>query len=213
MVNFGLSDLHQVYDSGMHAVTVTPTPASAPTQRRYEALSGSTCPGVRAAVQAPRRRPTRQLLVYVSATGSYSGSASGTYVVVDKAVATVSIDGAVGGEVNRTYDGSAQVVTGTATATPSPTGTVTLTYDGDATAPTDAGSYSLQATLNDPNYTGSATGTLVIATVTGATITLDSANAGRDVRWPDARGYGHDNFTGCRLFGDLSSVTAAPTIR
>jgi hypothetical protein len=43
---------------------------------------------------------------------------------------------------------------------------VSMTYDGSATAPTNAGSYAVLATVTAPNYSGSATGTLVIGRVT-----------------------------------------------
>lgn len=39
---------------------------------------------------------------------------------------------------------------------------VVVTYAGQATPPTQVGSYPVVATVNDPDYTGSATGTLVI---------------------------------------------------
>lgn len=59
----------------------------------------------------------------------------------------------------QTYDGAPKPVTATTT----PAGlNVTFTYNGSPTAPTDAGSYSVTATINDPDYTGTATGTLVI---------------------------------------------------
>ena len=41
--------------------------------------------------------------------------------------------------------------------------TVTLTYDGSPNAPTNAGSYEVIGTVNELNYAGSATNTLVIA--------------------------------------------------
>ena len=62
-----------------------------------------------------------------------------------------------------TYNGTPK----SATATTAPAGLgVTLTYGGSATAPTNAGSYSVVATVNDPVYAGSATGTFVIAKAT-----------------------------------------------
>lgn len=74
---------------------------------------------------------------------------------VTKASATVTL-----GSLSATYDGSAKSV-GTSTT---PSGlTVNVTYDGSATAPTNAGSYAVQATIDDANYAGSATGTLVIS--------------------------------------------------
>ncbi len=73
--------------------------------------------------------------------------------VVDPAVVTL-------GSLAQTYTGSALA----ATATTSPTNlTVEFTYDGSASAPTNAGSYSVVGTVVDPVYTGSAAGTLVIA--------------------------------------------------
>jgi hypothetical protein len=84
-------------------------------------------------------------------------------VTVNKAAATVTL-----GSLAQTYDGAPKPVT----ATTVPTGlTVNFTYDGSATAPTDAGSYAIVGTIDDANYTGSATGTLVISKAT-ATLTL-----------------------------------------
>jgi hypothetical protein len=40
---------------------------------------------------------------------------------------------------------------------------VAITYDGTADAPTAAGSYQVEAVVTDPNYTGAASGTLVIS--------------------------------------------------
>jgi sugar lactone lactonase YvrE len=42
------------------------------------------------------------------------------------------------------------------------TGTLTVTYNGSTTPPTEAGSYNLLATLDDPTYQGWGTGTLTI---------------------------------------------------
>ncbi len=48
---------------------------------------------------------------------------------------------------------------------------MSFTYNGSETAPTAPGSYTVVATINDPNYQGSATGTLIISRGT-ATVTL-----------------------------------------
>ncbi|WP_438483296.1 MBG domain-containing protein [Oleiharenicola lentus] len=75
--------------------------------------------------------------------------------VVSAPAATVSL-----GNLSATYDGTAKSVT----ATTMPTGlTVSITYAGSTTAPTNAGSYAVVATIIDPNYSGSASDTLVIA--------------------------------------------------
>jgi hypothetical protein len=54
-----------------------------------------------------------------------------------------------------------------ATATTIPTGLIVVfTYNGSSTVPATAGSYTVVGTIDDPNYAGSATGTLVISKVT-----------------------------------------------
>ena len=59
------------------------------------------------------------------------------------------------------YDG----VPHAAIATTSPAGlAVDLTYNGSPAPPTAPGSYAVAATINDANYFGSATGTMVIST-------------------------------------------------
>jgi len=76
-------------------------------------------------------------------------------LTVQKAAATVTL-----GSLTAVYDGTPHP----ATATASPAGlSVSLTYDGSASSPVNAGSYAVAATVNDPNYQGSATGTLTIA--------------------------------------------------
>jgi hypothetical protein len=85
---------------------------------------------------------------------NYTGSATGT-LVISQASASLTL-----GNLSQTYSGTAK----TATATTTPSGlAVTFTYNGSATAPTSAGTYTVIGTINDANYTGSATGTLVIS--------------------------------------------------
>lgn len=75
---------------------------------------------------------------------------------VTQATATVTL-----GSLSATFDGSAK----SATASTTPAGlAVVITYnDSSTTAPTNAGSYPVVATINETAYTGSASGTLVIA--------------------------------------------------
>jgi alpha-tubulin suppressor-like RCC1 family protein len=85
--------------------------------------------------------------------------------VVSKATATVTL-----GSLSATYDGTSK----SATATTDPVGlTVGFTYDGNATAPTNAGSYAVVGTISDPLYQGSANDSLVIAPAT-QTITFNT---------------------------------------
>jgi alpha-tubulin suppressor-like RCC1 family protein len=63
------------------------------------------------------------------------------------------------GNLVQAYDGTAKNVS----ATTAPPGlTVDVTYSGLTNAPANPGSYSVIGTIDDPNYQGSATGTLVI---------------------------------------------------
>ncbi|MEI6604225.1 MAG: LamG-like jellyroll fold domain-containing protein [Verrucomicrobiota bacterium] len=74
--------------------------------------------------------------------------------VIQKAVAGITLD-----NLEQSYDGRAK----SATVTTVPAGLqVSLTYDGTGTAPSAAGSYTVLASINDANYSGSASGTLVI---------------------------------------------------
>ena len=80
--------------------------------------------------------------------------------------ATVTLDG-----LSQTYDGSPKPVT----ATTNPAGmAVTVTYAGSGTAPTNANSYAVVASITEVGYTGSSNGTLVIApkalTISGVTV-------------------------------------------
>jgi hypothetical protein len=97
----------------------------------------------------------------VTAGGPYSitassGSASGgASVSVSKATATVTL-----GNLAQTYDGSPKPES----AITNPTGlAIAFTYGGSATVPADAGSYAVIGTIQDADYQGSASGTLVIS--------------------------------------------------
>ncbi len=95
---------------------------------------------------------------------TYRGSASATLVVA-KAPAEVFLDNA---SISSTYDGNPK----RSTATTSPPGLgVNFTYNGSAIEPVNAGSYAVRALVSDPNYEGSANGSLVINRA-AATITL-----------------------------------------
>ncbi len=75
-------------------------------------------------------------------------------VTIAKVEAVVTLSG-----LTQTYDGSPRSVS----ATTSPAGlSVVITYDGSETPPTNVGSYSVVATIDDPNYAGAATGVLTI---------------------------------------------------
>jgi sugar lactone lactonase YvrE len=92
------------------------------------------------------------------------------------------------GNLNSPYDGLAKTVS----VTTAPAGLlVAITYNGSPTAPFAPGSYAVSATVDDPDYAGSASGTLVIGNrgfttdLTGwftTSSTLSSANTSSP-RW------------------------------
>ncbi len=147
-----LSNLAQTYSGSPLSATAATTPTGLAVSLTY---NGSTTPPTAAGSYA---------IVATINDPNYTGSASGTLVIA-KAAATVTL-----GSLAQTYSGSPL----SATAATTPTGlAVSLTYNGSTTPPTAAGSYAIVATITDPNYTGSASGTLVIAKAT-ATVTLSN---------------------------------------
>ena len=96
--------------------------------------------------------------VPITVSGGNDNNYSFSYVsgtlTISKATASVTP-----GSLSATYNGLPQP----ATATTTPIGlTLSFTYDGSAIVPVNAGSYAVTATVNDINYQGSASGTLVI---------------------------------------------------
>ncbi len=88
----------------------------------------------------------------VMASGSsYSGSAN---VTVSPAPVSITL-----GNLIQTYDGNPKQVT--VNTGPTPVSSA-VTYNNLPNAPVNAGNYDVHAVITDPNYTGSATGTLVI---------------------------------------------------
>jgi hypothetical protein len=137
-----LGGLSQIYDGSPQSASITTSPAGLAIQVTYDG-----------AITAPIGAGSYSVVATVN-DPNYSGTASGTLVIA-QASASVSLD-----DLAQTYTGSALIAT--ATATPSGL-SVGLTYNGSATPPTTTGSYTVIAKINDPDYTGSISGTLVIA--------------------------------------------------
>jgi rhamnogalacturonan endolyase len=97
--------------------------------------------------------------VLLTATNT-AGSASVTVTFsIAKALAPVAVGSPSQSTITRSYDGSAQA----ATITTTPAGlSATFTYNGSPVEPTLPGTYDVVATIDDPNYMGTATGRLVI---------------------------------------------------
>lgn len=114
----------------------------------------------------------------------------GTYTITATFTPTDATDYASGGTITASY----AVVSATATVTLSDLAqtytasghsvlvatvpanlNVTVTYNGSKAAPVAAGNYAVVATVNDANYKGSATGTLVIAKASPTAVLLASS--------------------------------------
>ena len=92
-----------------------------------------------------------------SDTANYTSN-SNTFVslTVNKATEAVSLS-----NTNQIYSGSAKEISASTA-----NGSISVTYNGSPITPTAAGTYSVSATVVDPNYTGSTTGTLIINPLT-----------------------------------------------
>ena len=92
-----------------------------------------------------------------SDTANYTSN-SNTFVslTVNKATEAVSLS-----NTNQIYSGSAKEISASTA-----NGSISVTYNGSPITPTAAGTYSVSATVVDPNYTGYTTGTLIINPLT-----------------------------------------------
>jgi len=155
-----LAGLNQTYDGTPKGVSATTVPPGTTVTFSY---NGNAAP------------PTGAGSYPVVATivdANYQGTANGTLAIA-KASATVVLDPA---SLSQTYDGTPK----SASATTVPAGTaLTFSYNGNAAAPTGAGSYTVQATVNDANFQGNASGTLAIAKASAA-VTLAGLSQGYD---------------------------------
>jgi uncharacterized protein YfiM (DUF2279 family) len=147
-----LGSLSQTYNGSAKPATATTTPSGLTVSFTY---NGSAT--------VPTGAGSYTVIGTIN-DANYQGSTTGT-LVIGQATGSVTL-----GSLSQTYNGSAKA----ATATTTPSGlAVSFTYNGSATVPTGAGSYTVIGTINDANYQGSATGTLVIGQATGA-VTLGS---------------------------------------
>ena len=136
-----LSNLAQNYNGSPAAVSVTTEPAGLPVTVTY---NGDPNP--------PTAIGTYAVVATVN-DSNYQGSATGT-LVVDRTPVSVLLS-----NLEQTYDGTPKA----AAVSTSPAGPfVNVTYNGSATPPSAVGTYSVVATINDPNYRGGTSATLTI---------------------------------------------------
>ncbi len=136
-----LAGLAQVFDETPRIATATTVPEGLSVEVRYD---GSETPPVGAG---------SYVVTAVVDDPNFEGMASDV-LTVSKASATVVL-----GSLAQTYDGRPKYAT--ATTAPGELA-VDFTYAGSARAPVAAGSYAVVGTVSDPNWQGSAAGTLAI---------------------------------------------------
>jgi hypothetical protein len=148
-----LAGLSQTYTGSQLSATATTNPPGLTVDITYNGLA-----------TVPANAGSYAVVGTINDT-NYQGSSTGTLVIA-KVAATVTL-----ASLSQTYTGSPLA----ATATTNPAGkTVDFTYNGLATPPTNAGSYAVVGTINDTNYQGSATGTLVIAKAAQTVVTVNA---------------------------------------
>jgi hypothetical protein len=129
------------WDGTAKAVTATTTPLGLAVSITY---GGSSTAPTAAASYA---------VVATITTPNYAGSSSGTLLISSAAV-TINLSG-----FSATYDGTAKSVGAITSPANIP---LNITYNGSSIAPTAAGSYSVSAAPGSSNYSGSASGTLIV---------------------------------------------------
>lgn len=138
-----LGGLSQTFDGSPKAATVTTAPEGLPVSVTY---NGGTA--------APANAGTYAITATI-VDPNYWGATSGV-LTIDPASAVVTLGG-----LRQAYDGTPK----SATATTQPAGLpVTFSYDGGEEPPILPGPHAVAATINDANYSGSTTGTLVLTT-------------------------------------------------
>jgi hypothetical protein len=188
-----LGSLSQTYDGTAKSATATTTPTNLTVNIAY---NGSA--------NAPTNAGSYTVIGTIS-DANYQGSATNT-LVISKGAGTVTL-----GNLSQTYDGAAKSVTATTTPTNL---TVNIAYNGSANAPTNAGSYTVIGTINDANYQGGATNTLVINNAIPPQMSLALVGANLTVSWPTNAntGYTLQSCTNLTLGNWLSVTSPAPQI-
>ena len=150
--NIFLDNLNTTYDGTPKQVVPYTQPATLKVNITY---NGGTTPPTEAG---------KYVVVATIDDTHYSDSLTDT-LVIKKAEATVNLSG-----LAASYDGAAKMVT----AETDPEGlNVDITYEGDTSAPSKAGTYLIEATINDNNYMGTVAGELVIAKASASIMLSD----------------------------------------
>ncbi len=192
-----LGDLSHIYDGTTKPVTSTTSPLGLTVVVTYTGTSGTTYP---ASQTAPANAGTYQVDAAIN-DAIYGGTQSGT-LVIGKAPATITL-----GNLSQIYDGTTKPITSTTspldlTVVVTYTGTSGTTYAASQTAPTNGGTYQVDAAINDTNYQGSATSTLTVNKASTTSITTEIHDASETVITAAASGSSvHDKATVAGSFG------------
>ena len=146
-----VTDVIQPYDGTSKSISVTTVPAGLPVTVSYAGLQGPP--------SAVGQYPFTAAFASATCNGQTSG-----ILTINPGVATVGLS-----NLDQIYDGTPKPVQ----ASTAPQGlAVNVTYNGQTNPPSQAGAYVVVATVVDQNYSGSATGTLIVEPAT-AQILLD----------------------------------------
>jgi hypothetical protein len=182
-----LNNLVQTYDGTAKSASATTTPGGLTVNITY---NGSA--------NAPTNAGNYTVIGTIT-DANYQGSATNT-LVINKGAGTVTLSNLV-----QTYDGTAK----SASATTIPGGlTVNITYNGSTSAPTNAGSYTVIGMINDANYQGSATNTLVINDAIRPQMSLVLVGTNLTVSWPQTNTGFTVQFCTNLTLGDWLNVTS-----
>jgi N-acetylneuraminic acid mutarotase len=145
-----LTNLVQTYNGGPHPVGAVTIPPGLSVLFTYNGASS-----------APTNPGSYAVIGTIADSNAFPVSVTNT-LVVNKAPATITL-----GPLSQTYTGGPLSVT----AATIPYGLqVDMTYNGSLNAPTNAGSYTVISTVDDPYYSGIKTNTLIVSKATGLVI-------------------------------------------
>ena len=165
------SSLSLVYNANSRPVSTNTTPGALNVTYSYAGSSGTTYGPT---ATAPTNAGTYSVIATIN-DQNYQGTTSATFVIAKRTVA-VALDQTA---LAKTFTGVANSVA--ASTTPAGKNLV-MTYSGQSGttynsqyAPTNAGTYAVTATVNEQNFDGTSSATLVVAKATQAPIVLVNA--------------------------------------
>lgn len=155
-----LASATYVYDGSAKGLTPITAPTNLPCVLTY---NGD--------LTQPTNAGTYTVAAYINGSG-YKGNKTAT-MTINKFPVTVVL-----GSLNQLEKTNAGATYPVAVSTVPPGLAVNVTYRGSTNLPTSAGNYAVEAIVTDPNYSGSASGTLQVVAPSPDTLLGSSANVG-----------------------------------